>query len=74
LRWRAGAGIFPPECALATKTGETVVDVMGMSIPCRIGGEPYAIGVAGPTSRLQEKFELRLAAINAAELAIRKLH
>jgi DNA-binding IclR family transcriptional regulator len=54
--------------------GETVVDVMGISIPCRIGGEPYAIGVAGPTSRLKENFDLYLAAIKEAELAIGKLH
>ena len=34
--------------------GETVAEVMGISIARRIGGEPYAIGVAGPTSRLKE--------------------
>jgi len=53
--------------------GETVVDVMGISIPCRIGGASYAIGVAGPTSRLKENFDAYLAAIKDAERAIEKL-
>ena len=53
--------------------GETVVDVMGISIPCRIGGEPYAIGVAGPTSRLKENFDAYLAAVKEADTAIREL-
>jgi hypothetical protein len=50
--------------------GETVADVMGISIAHRIGGEPYAIGVAGPTSRLKENLDAYLAAIKASEIAI----
>ena len=34
--------------------GETVSDVMGLSIAQRLGEELYAIGVAGPISRLEE--------------------
>jgi hypothetical protein len=30
---------------------------MGISIPRRIGGEPHAIGVAEPKSRLKQNFE-----------------
>lgn len=50
--------------------GETVADVMGISVPCRVDGETYAIGVAGPTSRLKENFDSYLAAIKEAEAAI----
>jgi len=50
--------------------GETVADVMGISVARRIAGEPYAIGVAGPTSRLKENFDAYLAAIKASEVAI----
>lgn len=53
--------------------GETVADVMGISIPCRIGGEPYAIGVAGPTSRLKDNFDAYLEAIRQAEAAVSDL-
>ena len=50
--------------------GETVSDVMSISIARRIKGEPYAIGVAGPTSRLEDNFEAYLSAINESEKAI----
>lgn len=50
--------------------GETVADVMGISIAYRIGGEPYAIGVAGPTSRLRENFDAYLSALKDSEKAI----
>lgn len=50
--------------------GETVVDVMGIAFARRIAGEPYAIGVAGPSSRLEENFDAYLAAIKEAETAI----
>jgi IclR family transcriptional regulator, acetate operon repressor len=50
--------------------GETVADVMGISVAHRIGGEPYAIGVAGPTSRLKENFDAYLAAIKESEKAM----
>ena len=53
--------------------GETVADVMGISIARRIGGEPYAIGVAGPTSRLKEKFDTYLSAIKDSEKAISRI-
>ena len=53
--------------------GETVTDVMGISVASRIGGEPYAIGVAGPTSRLKENFEAYLAAIEEAETSINRI-
>ena len=53
--------------------GETVVDVMGISVARRIGGEPYAIGVAGPTSRLKENFDVYLSAIKAAEIAVGRI-
>lgn len=53
--------------------GETVADVMGISIARRIGGEPYAIGVAGPTSRLKANLETYLVAVHEAEVALRGL-
>ena len=53
--------------------GETVADVMGISIAHRIGGEPYAIGVAGPTSRLKENFDPYLAAIKDSEKAMSRI-
>lgn len=53
--------------------GETVADVMGISIARKIGGEPYAIGVAGPTSRLKENFDAYLSAIKDAETAISRI-
>jgi IclR family acetate operon transcriptional repressor len=53
--------------------GETVADVMGISIAHRIGGEPYAIGVAGPASRLEENFEAYLAAVKDAESDIDRI-
>lgn len=53
--------------------GETVADVMGISVACRIEGEPYAIGVAGPTSRLKENFEAYLAAVKESELALNRI-
>lgn len=43
--------------------GETVAEVMGMSTPHLFGGEAYAIGVAGPTSRLEEHFDRYLGAL-----------
>ena len=54
--------------------GETVADVMGISIAQRIGGEPYAIGVAGPTSRLKENFDAYLSAIKDSEKAIGRIN
>ena len=53
--------------------GETVVDVMGISVAHRIGGEPYAIGVAGPSARLKTNFDSYLAAIKETEVAFRSL-
>ena len=53
--------------------GETVADVMGISIACRIGGEPYALGVAGPTSRLKENFDAYLTAIKESEVAVARI-
>lgn len=53
--------------------GETVADVMGISVAHRIGGEPYAIGVAGPTSRLKDNFETYLAAIREIEAPFKSL-
>jgi DNA-binding IclR family transcriptional regulator len=53
--------------------GETVTDVMGISIARRIGGEPYAIGVAGPSSRLKANFDIYLAAVKEAEVALQGL-
>ncbi len=53
--------------------GETVADVMGISVARRIGGEPYAIGVAGPTSRLKENFDAYLTAIREAETAMGRI-
>ena len=50
--------------------GETVAEVMGISIARRIGGEPYAIGVAGPSSRLKENFDAYLSAIRETEIAL----
>lgn len=53
--------------------GETVADVMGISVARRIGGEPYAIGVAGPSSRLKEHFDTYLVAIREAESEINRI-
>lgn len=52
---------------------ETVTDVWGISIARRIGGEPYAIGVAGPTSRMKANFDTYLAAVMAAKDDISRL-
>ncbi len=53
--------------------GETVADVMGISVAHRIGGEPYAIGVAGPSSRLKDNFDAYLAAMRESEIAFKAL-
>lgn len=53
--------------------GETVSDVMGISTPHVIGGEPYAIGIAGPTSRLREEFDRYLKVLVAAGRRIAKI-
>ena len=53
--------------------GETVPDVMGISVAHRLGGEPYAIGVAGPSSRLEDNFTSYLAAIKGAENEIGRM-
>lgn len=53
--------------------GETVTDVMGISVAHRIGGEPYAIGVAGPSSRLKQNFDAYLSAIRESEVAIGRI-
>ena len=49
---------------------ETVVDVLGISTPHTIGGEPYAIGLAGPVGRLDEQFDEYLAALRRTGEAI----
>ena len=54
--------------------GERAVDVMGISIAHRIGGEPYAISVAGPTSQLKENFDAYLSAIKDSEKAIGRIN
>ena len=38
-----------------TTVGEHVPDVMGVALPVPLRGQPYAIGMAGPTSRMQKK-------------------
>lgn len=48
--------------------GETVSDVMGISIAVRLSGEAYAIGIAGPLSRMEERRDIyvgRLGEIKA---------
>lgn len=52
---------------------ETVTDVMGISVAHRIGGEPYAIGVAGPLMRLEDNFESYLSSIRLSETAIQQI-
>ncbi len=46
--------------------GETISDVMGISTPHIISGEPYAIGVASPASRLELQFDAHLDALREA--------
>ena len=53
--------------------GETVADVMGIAVAHRIGGEPYAVGVAGPASRLKANFDAYLAALKTSEAAIARI-
>ena len=50
--------------------GENVVDVTGISTSHLIGGEPYAIGVAGPAGRMEENLEPYVAALWEAGTAI----
>jgi IclR family transcriptional regulator, acetate operon repressor len=49
--------------------GETVSDVMGIAIAVRFSGEAYAIGIAGPLARMEERRETyaaRLAELKGA--------
>lgn len=58
-------------CGYFLSRGETVKDVMGIAIAIRFGGEAFAIGIAGPLARLEERREAyveRLAGLRA-ELA-----
>jgi Transcriptional regulator len=50
--------------------GETVIDVMGVSIAQKIGGELYAIGVAGPFPRVEANLEKYVKALRAAARVI----
>ncbi len=43
------------EQGIYTTVGEHVPDVMGIAIPVPLRGQPYAIGMAGPVSRMQKK-------------------
>lgn len=53
--------------------GETVSDVMGISIAQKISGEPYAVGVAGPVSRLDENLETYVRHLKEAGSAIERI-
>lgn len=53
--------------------GETVADVMGISTPHIVAGEPYAVGIAGPTSRLRDEFERYLKVLIATGRRIARI-
>ena len=53
---------------------EFVLDVMGMAAPHRLGEELYAIGVAGPVSRFDEKRDEYLAALRDAAKSIAQIN
>jgi IclR family transcriptional regulator, acetate operon repressor len=53
--------------------GETVTDVMGLSIAQRIGEELYAIGVAGPISRVEEHREAYVQRLKQAGADLQRI-
>lgn len=53
--------------------GETVDDVTGISIPRRIGQELYAIGVAGPSSRMDENRSTNMKCIHMMQEVLNNL-
>ncbi len=53
---------------------EFLSDVIGMAAPHRLGEELYAIGVAGPVSRFDEKHDEYLAALREASRAVAQIN
>jgi len=50
--------------------GESIPDLIGLAWPLRIGGEAYAISVAGPRYRMEARIEEIAAMLRSACLAI----
>ncbi|HWT19413.1 MAG TPA: IclR family transcriptional regulator C-terminal domain-containing protein, partial [Variovorax sp.] len=50
--------------------GESIPDLVGLAWPLRIGGEAYAISVAGPRYRLEPRIDEVAAMLRSACLAI----
>ena len=50
--------------------GESIPDLIGLAWPLRIGGEAYAISVAGPRYRMEARIEDIAAMLRSACLAI----
>jgi DNA-binding IclR family transcriptional regulator len=50
--------------------GESIPDLVGLAWPLRIGGEAYAISVAGPRYRVEPRIEEIAAMLRSACLAI----
>lgn len=53
--------------------GETVSDVMGIAVAVRLGGEAYAIGIAGPLSRLEERCEAYVSQLTQLKTTISEM-
>jgi IclR family transcriptional regulator, acetate operon repressor len=51
-------------------TGETQVGVSGIAVTIAIGGEPYAIVIAGPSYRIDDRFQEFAALLFAARASI----
>jgi DNA-binding IclR family transcriptional regulator len=50
--------------------GEFVADVMGIAVPVKLSGDTFGIGLVGPVSRMQKKFESNLSALIACQEAV----
>lgn len=50
--------------------GESIPDLIGLAWPLRIGGEAYAVSVAGPRYRMEPRIEEIAAMLRAACLAL----
>jgi len=56
----------------AENVGESVADLTGLAVALDLGGEWYALCMAGPTSRMSERREERLRQLSAAADGIRQ--
>lgn len=56
----------------AENVGESVADLTGLAVALDLGGEWYALCMAGPTPRLRERREAHLLGLQAAADAIRQ--